>query len=99
MPLVLVIVGVILLLVLIVVFKLHAFLAFILVALFLGVSMGLPIDTTIESIKIGMGSTLGSLVMILGFRYLPIILALYILHLVVMFFYYKNKIKRSEAEE
>ena len=67
MPLILVIAGVLLLLILIVVFKLHAFLAFILVALFLGVTMGLPVDTTIESIKTGMGSTLGSLVMILGF--------------------------------
>ena len=67
MPLLLVIAGVILLLILIVVFKLHAFLAFILVALFLGISQGLSVDTTIDSIKNGMGSTLGSLVMILGF--------------------------------
>ncbi len=67
MPLILVIAGVLLLLIFIVVFKLHAFLSFILVALFLGVTQGLPVDTTIESIKTGMGSTLGSLVMILGF--------------------------------
>jgi len=66
MPLVLVIVGVLLLLLLIIIFKLHAFLAFILVALFLGVSQGLSVVATIDSIQLGMGSTLGSLVMILG---------------------------------
>jgi Gnt-I system high-affinity gluconate transporter len=66
MPLVIVVIGVLLLLLLIVVFKLNAFLSFILVALFLGVSQGMTVDATIDSIKLGMGSTLGSLVMILG---------------------------------
>ncbi len=67
MPLVIVVIGVLLLLVLIIVFKLHAFISFIIVSLFLGVSQDLSFVESIESIKTGMGSTLGSLVIILGF--------------------------------
>ena len=62
-----VVIGVLLLLVLIIVFKLHAFISFIIVSLFLGVSQDLSFVESIESIKTGMGSTLGSLVIILGF--------------------------------
>lgn len=67
LPLLIVITGVILLLLLITVFKLNAFISFALVCLFVGLGMGLPLDTTIDAMKKGMGDTLGLLVLILGF--------------------------------
>jgi len=67
MPLLIVLAGVILLLLLITVFKLNAFISFTLVCLFVGLAMGLPLDTIIDALKKGMGETLGELVLILGF--------------------------------
>ncbi len=55
------------LLLLIVVFKLNTFIAFILVSLLVGVSMGMPLDMAAQSIQDGIGHTLGLLVVILGF--------------------------------
>lgn len=67
MPLIIVSAGVILLLLLITVFKFNAFISFTLVCLFVGLAMGLPIETTVDALKKGMGDTLSLLVLILGF--------------------------------
>ena len=67
MPLLLVALGIILLLVLIIVFKVNAFIAFIIVSILLGITEGMPIAKVVTTIQQGIGETLGSLVMILGF--------------------------------
>ena len=67
MPLLLVALGIILLLILIIVFKVNAFLAFIIVSILLGIAEGMQISKIVTSIQQGIGETLGSLVMILGF--------------------------------
>ncbi len=67
MPLLIVVSGVILLLLLITVAKFNAFIAFTIVCLFVGLSMGLSIDETIDALKKGIGDTLSLLVLILGF--------------------------------
>ncbi len=67
MPIFIVFAGVLLLLLLISAGKLDAFIAFILVALFVGTAEGLPALQVVSAIQKGIGDTLGSLVMILGF--------------------------------
>jgi len=66
-PLLIVIIGVLLLLLLITVAKFNAFIAFTVVCLFVGLTMGLTLDETIEALKKGIGDTLSLLVLILGF--------------------------------
>ena len=67
MPLLIVISGIILLFVLIAVFKLNAFISFIIVCLLVGILQGMELLSVIQSIQTGIGNTLGFLVMILGF--------------------------------
>ena len=67
MPLLIVILGIILLFILIVKFKLNAFITFIIVSLFVGIAEGMKLERVIESIQNGIGNTLGFLIMILGF--------------------------------
>ncbi len=67
MPLLIVIIGVILLLLLITVGKINAFISFVIVTLFVGLTMGLSLEDTVEALKNGIGDTLGLLVLILGF--------------------------------
>lgn len=67
MPLVIVAVGVVLLLLLMIRLKLNGFIALILVALAVGVMQGMPVNKVIGSIKAGVGGTLGSLALIMGF--------------------------------
>lgn len=67
MPLFIVAVGVALLLLLMIRFKLNGFIALILVALAVGVLQGMPVNKVIGSIKNGVGGTLGSLALIMGF--------------------------------
>lgn len=67
MPLVIVAVGVALLLLLMIRFKLNGFIALILVALVVGMMQGMPVNKVIASIKAGVGGTLGSLALIMGF--------------------------------
>jgi len=67
MPLVIVILGITLLIILITVLKLDTFLSFVLVAIAVGLTEGMKADELIGSLEAGLGSTLGSLVMILGF--------------------------------
>jgi len=67
MPLLIVITGIILLFILIAVFKLNAFIAFIIVCLFVGIVGGMELQSVIQSIQTGMGNTLGFLFILLGF--------------------------------
>jgi Gnt-I system high-affinity gluconate transporter len=67
MPIIIIVAGIILLLVLMLVFKLNAFLAFVMVSLAVGLAEGLTLDQAVLSIEKGVGNTLGSLVIIIGF--------------------------------
>ena len=66
MPLLVVSLGILLLFSLIVIFRLNAFIAFIIVAIGIGIAQGMPLDILVKSIEKGIGNTLGFLVMILG---------------------------------
>jgi Gnt-I system high-affinity gluconate transporter len=67
MPLAILIAGIVLLIVLIAVVRLDTFITFVIISLVVGLAEGMNPDTLIRSIESGIGSTLGSLVMILGF--------------------------------
>jgi Gnt-I system high-affinity gluconate transporter len=67
MPLLIVIAGIVLLLVLILAFKLNAFLAFVIVSLLVALGEGMPLEAAIQSIEKGIGTILGTLVIIIGF--------------------------------
>jgi Gnt-I system high-affinity gluconate transporter len=67
MPLLIVVLGICLLLVLILAFKFDSFISFVIVALLVGIAEGMPIDAAVISVEKGLGSTLGFIVMILGF--------------------------------
>ena len=64
MPLIIVAIGVALLLLLMIRFKMNGFIALVLVALAVGLMQGMPLDKVIVSIKNGVGGTLGSLALI-----------------------------------
>lgn len=66
MPLFIVILGIALLLILILVFKINSFLAFIIVSLSVALAEGMTLDKAIVSIEHGIGNTMGFLVLILG---------------------------------
>ena len=66
MPLLIVAFGVFLLLILIIVFKLNAFLSLIISSLAVGIAEGMPLIDVVNSIQKGIGSTLGFLSLILG---------------------------------
>ncbi len=59
--------GIILLVLLVTVVKLDTFISFMLVCLFVGISGGLSVTDTVAAIQTGIGNTLSSLVIILGF--------------------------------
>jgi Gnt-I system high-affinity gluconate transporter len=65
MPLLIVLLGITLLLVLILVFKINSFLAFVIVSLAVGLAEGMTINDAITSIEHGIGNTMGFLVLIL----------------------------------
>ncbi len=66
MPLLIVVLGIVLLLALILIFKLNSFLAFVIVSLAVALAEGMSLDKAVASIEQGIGNTLGLLVMILG---------------------------------
>jgi Gnt-I system high-affinity gluconate transporter len=66
MPLLIVVLGIVLLLALILLFKLNSFLAFVIVSLAVALAEGMSLDRAVASIEQGIGATLGLLVMILG---------------------------------
>ena len=67
MPLLTVAIGLAVLLVLIIVFKVNAFIAFTISSLVVGMAGGMQLTDVASSIQKGMGDTLGFLVLILGF--------------------------------
>ncbi len=67
MPLITILLGIAVLLILIIVLRFNAFIALIIVSLGIGVALGMPVTDVIESIKKGVGGTLGYLALILGF--------------------------------
>lgn len=67
MPLLLCVLGIILLIVLIVWVKLDTFIAFVLVSILLGLAGGMDVDTLSAALEKGIGSMMGSLIIILGF--------------------------------
>lgn len=67
MPLLIVILGICLLLLLILVFKINAFLSFIIVSLAVALAVGMPVDKAVLSIEKGIGNTMGFIVLILAF--------------------------------
>jgi Gnt-I system high-affinity gluconate transporter len=67
MPLLVVAVGLAVLLLLIIIFKVNAFIAFTISSLVVGIAGGMQIEDIASSIQQGMGDTLGFLVLILGF--------------------------------
>ena len=66
MPLLIISLGILFLFLLIIVFRLNAFIAFILVSIAIGIGQGMELNTIVTSIEKGIGNTLGFLVMILG---------------------------------
>lgn len=67
MPIVSIVLGVVLLLILMMVLKLNAFISLILASLFVGILEGMsPVDA-MTSIQNGLGSSLGSLTMVIIF--------------------------------
>ncbi len=66
MPLLIVVLGIVILLVLILVFKLNSFLAFVIVSLGVALAEGMGLNEAVASIEKGIGDTLGILVLILG---------------------------------
>ena len=66
MPIAIVITGILILFLLIARFKLNAFIAFILVSLFVGIGNKMEILDIVKSIETGLGKTLGGLILILG---------------------------------
>lgn len=67
MPLLIILLGIILLILLITVFKLDTFIAFVVVSIGIGLAEGMRPEALVKAIETGIGSTLGSLIMILGF--------------------------------
>ena len=59
MPLVVITLGILLLFLLILVVRLNAFIAFILVGLAIGMGQGMELNAIVESIEKGIGNTLG----------------------------------------
>ena len=67
MPITIIVLGVILLLVLMIVFKVNGFIALVFVSAVVGIAEGMTPLNVMASIQKGIGSTLGGLAMILGF--------------------------------
>ncbi len=67
MPLFIVILGIVMLIVLITIIKLDTFTAFVVVSIVVGLAEGMSPEVLLKSLESGIGSTLGSLVLILGF--------------------------------
>lgn len=67
MPIVIICIGVALLLLLITVFRLNAFISLIIVSILVGIMEGMAPLEALESVKDGLGATLGDLALVLGF--------------------------------
>jgi Gnt-I system high-affinity gluconate transporter len=67
MPLFILIAGIVCLILLVTVLKLDTFISFVLVSLVVGLAEGMRPEALVKAVETGIGGTLGSLVMILGF--------------------------------
>ncbi|KKI91836.1 permease DsdX [Bacillus sp. SA1-12] len=67
MPLIITLIGILLLLVLISYFKWNPFVTLIVTSVFVGVTSGMPLLEVVDSIKEGLGSTLGLIAIVLAF--------------------------------
>jgi Gnt-I system high-affinity gluconate transporter len=67
MPLIIVVLGICLLLILILVFKFDSFISFVIVSLLVAIAEGMSVGDAVVSIENGIGSTMGFIIMILGF--------------------------------
>jgi Gnt-I system high-affinity gluconate transporter len=67
MPLLIVVLGICLLLFLILVVKFNSFVSFVIVSLAVALAEGMTLDKAVVSIENGIGTTMGSIVLILGF--------------------------------
>ncbi|TRX36649.1 gluconate:H+ symporter [Flavobacterium restrictum] len=67
MSILILVLSILLLLVLIAAAKLNAFIALVLAALFVGITKGMPLSEVLNSMQQGIGSTLGSLLLIVAF--------------------------------
>lgn len=65
-PLIAVVIGVLILLMLIMWFKLNTFISLIITSMVTGVLLGMPLDTIVTTIEKGMGDTLGHIAIIFG---------------------------------
>ena len=66
MPLAIISLGILLLFFLIIVFRLNAFIAFIVVSLSVGIAQGMELNSVVTSIEEGIGNTIGFLIIILA---------------------------------
>src|SRR5574342_734679 len=66
MPIFVAVVGILFLLFLVIRIRLHAFVALLLVSLLVGIAAGMPLNEVLESIKKGMGETLGFVAVVVG---------------------------------
>ena len=66
MPIIVVSLGILLLFLLIVLFRINAFISFIIVTIGIGIGQGMKLNLIVNSIEKGIGNTLGFLVLILG---------------------------------
>ncbi|OBR93521.1 MULTISPECIES: gluconate:H+ symporter [Clostridium] len=67
MPIIIVGIGVLLLLLLMVILKINSFISLIIVSVLVGIMEGMPLVKVATSVKSGLGGTLGSLALVLGF--------------------------------
>lgn len=65
-PLIAVVIGVVILLILIMLFKLNTFIALIITSMLTGIILGMPLHKIVETIEKGMGDTLGHIAIIFG---------------------------------
>lgn len=67
MPLIIVAIGVAILLLLMIGFKINGFISLVLVSLFVAVAEGMPLDKVVKSVEGGVGGTLGHMALVVGF--------------------------------
>ena len=67
MPIVILLVGILFLLLLIIRFKIPAFISLVIVAIGIGIAQGMDLELVMKTVQKGIGSTLGYLALVLGF--------------------------------
>lgn len=66
MPLIIILIGIILLLIMIMVFKLNTFVSLLITSFIVAIMLGMPLNKVVESIESGLGGTLGHIALIFG---------------------------------